>query len=143
MGKGGCGTCHFAPLFSGNTPPRYLASDVEVIGAPASPKWPLRLDPDSGRARIDHLASHLHAFKTPSLRNVALSAPYMHNGAFRTLDDVVAFYDHGGAQGLGAPIANQTLSADSLHLTLSERHAIVAFLGALTDTVVRPSASRQ
>jgi cytochrome c peroxidase len=137
MGKGGCGTCHFAPLFSGNTPPRYLNSDVEVIGTPTSPTSPLRLDADSGRARIDHLPTHMRAFKTPSLRNIALTAPYMHNGAFRTLDDVVAFYDRGGGQGAGAPIANQTLSADSLHLTQSERHAIVAFLGALTDTVVR------
>jgi cytochrome c peroxidase len=136
MGKGGCGTCHFAPLFSGNTPPRYLNSDVEVVGTPASPRSPARLDADSGRARIDHLAIHLRAFKTPSLRNVALTAPYMHNGAFRTLDEVVAFYDRGGGRGLGAPIADQTLSADSLHLTPTERRAIIAFLGTLTDTVV-------
>ena len=137
MGRGGCGTCHFAPLFGGVTPPRYLASDVEVIGTLASPNAPARLDADSGRARIDRLALHVRAFKTPSLRNVARTAPYMHNGAFRTLDEVIAFYDHGGARGVGVPIANQTLSADSLHLSASERHAIVAFLGSLTDTVIR------
>ena len=47
-----------------------------------------------------------------------------------------ALYDRGGAQGPGAPIANQTLSADALHLSPTERHAIIAFLGVLTDTVV-------
>jgi cytochrome c peroxidase len=134
MGKARCGTCHFAPLFSGNTPPLYIGSDVEVIGTPATVAAPTRLDPDSGRAGIDHLPVHLRAFKTPSLRNVALTAPYMHNGAFRTLDDVVTFYDHGGGRGAGAPIANQTLEADSLRLSTSERRILIAFLGALTDT---------
>ncbi len=137
MGKAGCGTCHFAPLFSGDTPPRYINSDVEVVGTPASPNTPSALDADSGRAKIDHMPIHLRAFKTPSLRNAAITAPYMHNGAFRTLDEVILFYDRGGALGGGGRIANQTLAADSLHLTAEERHAIVAFLGTLTDTVIR------
>jgi cytochrome c peroxidase len=133
MGKAGCGTCHFAPLFSGVTPPLYLSSDVEVIGTPSSPRRASVLDPDSGRAGIDLLPTHLRAFKTPSLRNVAGSAPYMHNGAFRTLDDVIRFYDGGGALGAGAHITNQTLAPDSLHLSASERKAIVAFIGSLTS----------
>jgi cytochrome c peroxidase len=135
MGKAGCGTCHFAPLFSGNTPPLYLSSDVEVIGTPASPGKSTMPDADSGRARIDHLPAHWRAFKTPSLRNVALTAPYMHHGAFATLDEVLRFYDGGGGEGAGARIANQTLSPDSLHLSDAERSAIIAFLGALTDTL--------
>ena len=134
MGKAGCGTCHFAPLFSGNTPPLYMSSDVEVIGTPASPARPATPDADSGRGRIDHLPAHVRAFKTPSLRNIALTAPYMHHGAFATLEDVLRFYDAGGGVGSGAKIANQTLSPDSLHLTAAERAAIIAFLGALSDT---------
>jgi cytochrome c peroxidase len=134
MGKGGCGTCHFAPLFSGVTPPLYHASDVEVVGTPRTPLRPRELDPDSGRARIDHLPNHLRAFKTPTLRNVALTAPYMHNGAFKTLDEVIDFYDHGGALGAGATIGDQTLASDSLHLSQSEKRAIIAFLKTLTDT---------
>ena len=134
MGKARCGTCHFAPLFNGTSPPLYISSDLEVIGTSASPQSPAALDSDPGRARIDHLPIHVRAFKTPSLRNVALTAPYMHNGAFRSLDEVMAFYDGGGGAGAGAHIQNQTLSSDSLRLSAVEKRQIIAFLGALTDT---------
>jgi cytochrome c peroxidase len=59
----------------------------------------------------------------------------MHNGAFGSLAQVIAFYNRGGGQGAGAALPNQTLSADALHLTLADQHALVAFLGALTDTI--------
>jgi len=132
LGKAGCGTCHFAPLFAGATPPLFRAVDAEVIGVPAAADAH-RLDDDVGRAAIDSLAQHRHAFKTPSLRNVALTAPYMHNGAFATLEQVVRFYDRGGGAGVGLRVPNQTLPAAPLHLTASERGALVAFLRALTD----------
>jgi cytochrome c peroxidase len=135
MGKAACGTCHFAPLFSGNTPPYYMNSDVEVIGTSRSALHFEVLDADSGRARIDLLPLHYRAFKTPSLRNVARTAPYMHNGAFRSLDDVMRFYEGGGGKGAGARIENQTLSADSLHLSAEERRALIAFLATLNDVV--------
>jgi cytochrome c peroxidase len=134
IGKAGCGTCHFAPLFSGNTPPRYVANDAEVIGTSISPARRAVLDPDSGRARIDHRPEHLRAFKVPSLRNVALTAPYMHNGMFSTLDDVMQFYEIGGGAGAGARVTNQTLPADSLKLSRAERKEVIAFLHTLTDT---------
>ena len=136
MGKAGCGSCHFAPLFGGVSPPLYVASDVEVIGTPARP-GSNALDPDSGRGAIDHRADHVRAFKVPSLRNVALTAPYMHNGTFLTLRQVMDFYEAGGAQG-GSRLPNQTLATDSLHLTPSERDAVIAFLQTLTDSSVRP-----
>ena len=132
MGKAACGTCHFAPLFNGTTPPLYRNADVEVIGTP---------DADSGRAAIDHLPLHHRAFKTPTLRNVTLTAPYMHHGAYRTLRDVIDFYDRGGGAGAGARIPNQTLPATPLHLTETEKRDLEAFLGALTDTVVAPPAT--
>ena len=59
-------------------------------------------------------APHLHAFKTPTARNVALTAPYMHNGVFRTLEEVVDFYDRGGGAGIGIALENQTLPAERL-----------------------------
>lgn len=143
MGKARCGSCHFAPTFGGTAPPLYIGSDVEVIGVPRSSRDSTRLDADSGRAGIDHWARDLHGFKTPSLRNVALTAPYMHNGAFATLDEVVRFYNDGGGAGRGIAVPDQTLPTHKLDLTADEQHAIVAFLRALTDTVVRSGLAKR
>ena len=141
MGKARCGTCHFAPLFGGTMPPEYWSTPPEVIGVPAGPDRPV-IDADPGRGGVDGEASHRFAFKTPTLRNVALTAPYMHNGVFRTLDEVVDFYDRGGGAGLGIDVPNQTLRRQKLGLTPEERRDIVAFLESLTDTVIttRPSS---
>ena len=136
MGKARCGTCHFAPLFDGTRPPEFTRSEVEIIGVPSTPA--LRratIDTDPGRAGVDGEALHRNAFRVPSLRNVALTAPYMHNGAYRSLEDVVAFYDRGGGIGIGEHVSYQTLPAEPLHLTPGEQRDLVAFLGALTDTV--------
>ena len=134
MGKAGCATCHFAPLFNGVTPPLYLNADVEVIGTPRVASNFALPDADSGRAHIDQLPLHVRAFKTPTVRNAALTRPYMHNGVFRSLEELLQFYNGGGGRGAGARIENQTLAPDSLHLSLAERQAIVAFIATLTDT---------
>ena len=135
MGPAKCGTCHFAPLFSGALPPTMMENEPEVIGVPARDvRRRATIDPDSGRYTVRRIDQHLHAFKTPTLRNVALTAPYMHNGVFPTLESVVDFYDGGGGAGIGARLAHQTLPADSLRLTPPQKRAIVAFMKALTDT---------
>jgi cytochrome c peroxidase len=135
MGKAGCGTCHFAPLFGGTTPPQYLESEPEVIGVPATRSAKNAVvDPDPGVFAITRALLHRHAFKTPSVRNTALTAPYMHNGVFRTLEEVVDFYERGGGNGLGLRLPNQTLSSDSLHLSRREKRDLVAFMEALTDS---------
>ncbi|MEP6491140.1 MAG: cytochrome c peroxidase [bacterium] len=146
MGKARCGSCHFAPLFSGVMPPDFARSELEIIGVPESDaaKRP-RVDGDSGRARVDGLAVHAHAFKVPTLRNVALTAPYMHNGVFATLEAVVDFYNRGGGVGIGERLPEQTLPSRRLGLTAGERRDLVAFLGALTDSsalVVGAGAAR-
>jgi cytochrome c peroxidase len=135
MGKGRCGTCHFAPLFSGVMPPEFTRSELEIIGVPrTNATHDANVDPDSGRAHVDGLGVHAHAFKVPTLRNVALTAPYMHNGVFATLDDVVEFYNRGGGAGIGEHLAGQTLPARPLGLSIAERRDLVAFLRALTDS---------
>ena len=134
-GKAKCATCHFAPLYNGTVPPLYQEAEVEVLGVPARAAWRgARVDPDSGRFRLTRAAPHLHAFKTPTVRNAALTAPYMHNGVYRTLDEVVDFYNRGGGAGIGVALGNQTLPPDSLGLTPAERRSLVAFMRALTDT---------
>jgi cytochrome c peroxidase len=138
MGKAKCGTCHFAPLFNGTVPPAFVKTEVEVIGVPATTSTSRpQLDPDPGRMRITAAALHRHAFKTPTVRNAAVTPPYMHNGAFRTLEEVVDFYDRGGGVGMGLRVPNQTLPGDSLHLTTREKRDLIAFMHALTDTMPR------
>jgi cytochrome c peroxidase len=135
MGKAACATCHFAPVFGGALPPTLLESEPEVIGVPSRPDTAdATIDPDPGVAGFDHATIHRHAFKTPSLRNVELTAPYMHNGVYRTLEDVVDFYDRGGGAGIGIALPNQTLSPEPLRLGVREKRDLIAFMRALTDT---------
>ena len=138
MGKAKCGTCHFMPLFSGAKPPRYYYIESEVIGVPATnDKIKPKLDSDSGRYFSTQSKLHLFSFKTPTLRNVALTAPYMHNGVFKTMEEVVDFYNKGGGKGLKIAPVNQSLPFDKLNLTLNEKKDIIVFMRALTDTAGR------
>jgi cytochrome c peroxidase len=130
MGKGKCATCHFMPLFNGSFPPRYTAMETEVIGVPLA-IGKKEIDPDMGRYDIVKFGFLKHAFKTPTIRNAAGSAPYMHNGVFKSLEQVVDFYNIGGGTGLGLNIDNQTLPFDKLGLTNKEQKEIVAFIESL------------
>ncbi len=144
MGKAKCGTCHFMPLFSGAKPPRYYYNETEVIGVPdKNIKTNARLDEDEGRSLTTGLPLHKYAFKTTTLRNISLTAPYMHNGVFKTLEDVLDFYNNGGGKGLHISPPNQTLPFEKLNLTRAEQQDIIVFLKTLTDTVLnKPSALR-
>ena len=135
-GKGKCASCHFLPAFNGAVPPTYRSSDVEVLGVPVQARTRgAKVDLDSGRFLVTHAEPHLFAFKTPGIRNAALTAPYMHNGVYRSLEEVVDFYDRGGGAGIGIDLPNQTLPRTPLKLTAAERRALVAMMRALTDTV--------
>jgi len=140
VGKGKCATCHFLPLTNGTVPPMYQKTDVEVLGVPARPDTVnARIDGDEGRYRITRSAPHRFAFRTPSLRNVALTAPYMHNGAYPTLESVIDFYNRGGGAGIGIHLEYQTLPPDALGLTTVEQRELISFLRALTDTAATRS----
>ncbi|MES2807248.1 MAG: cytochrome c peroxidase [Bacteroidota bacterium] len=134
MGKAQCGTCHFAPLFNGLIPPIYQRTEMEIIGVPKTdnPKL-VQADDDEGSFRQMPQEYNRGSFKTPTVRNVAKTGPYMHNGSFHTLEKVVEFYNAGGGNGWGLDNPNQTLSADSLKLTKVEVKQIVSFLNSLTD----------
>ncbi|MEN9592370.1 MAG: hypothetical protein RJA21_829 [Gemmatimonadota bacterium] len=135
VGKGKCATCHFLPLTNGTVPPMFQKSELEVLGVPVRAVTNGgRIDPDVGRYRISISAPNKYAFRTASIRNVALTAPYMHNGAYPTLESVVDFYNRGGGAGIGIRLDNQTLPPDPLHLSAGEQRALVTFMRALTDT---------
>lgn len=126
--KAGCATCHGGPMFSDFR--------FHVIGVPqeGGGKAVIPGD-DAGREEHTSSAADRYAFRTPTLRNVELTAPYMHDGVFTTLEEVVSFYDQ-GAQPRHASIPDalvDPLVREPLLLTDEEVQAIVQFLQALTD----------
>lgn len=135
MGKAGCGTCHFPPHFGGLRPPHFTETESENIGVWARfDTIQPSMDNDKGVYNFTKNIYFKGQFKVSSLRNISQTAPYMHNGAFATLEDVITFYDKGGAKGVGIDNPHQTLPADALHLTANDIHAIIAFLHTLNDS---------
>jgi cytochrome c peroxidase len=112
-GGAGCSSCHVPPTFA-------LAADARSNGL------------DAGETRL---------FKAPSLRSVGLTGPYMHDGRFATLADVVGFYDHGIQA--GPALDNRLRQAgrpQRLNLSLADRAALVAFLMTLNDPALTKDA---
>ncbi|MEM6262369.1 MAG: cytochrome c peroxidase [Bacteroidota bacterium] len=140
MGKAACATCHFAPVFNGTVPPKFHESEGEVLGVPTAPDTAnATLDDDPGRQKSgfirDNHPIYLNAFKTPTVRNIEMTGPYMHNGVYTSLEQVMDFYNRGGGYGIGIELENQTLPPDPLGLTQQEITDVINFMEALTDTV--------
>lgn len=114
-GRAGCAVCHGGPDF---TDGRFHNTGVG---------WSNGKFADLGRYVVTNDDRDFGAFKTPSLRDVALSAPYMHDGSLATLEDVVRFYSDGGHRN-----PNQDPRMRAPHFTPDESRALVAFLRALT-----------
>ena len=133
MSRSQCATCHFAPQFNG-VKPSYIGSEFEVLGVPHDTLY-RKLDADLGRAKVYPEIETKHAFRTGTLRNIAKTAPYMHNGVFTTLDQVLEFYNQGGGVGRGFELPNQTLSSDPLQLTSFDKSQLIAFMQSLTEAV--------
>ena len=87
---------------------------------------------DSGRALISGKMEDLGKFKTPGLRNIAITAPYMHNGMFKSLMEVIEFYNDPGKI-VPNSINRDSLLAKPLGLTNDEKKDLEAFLLSLTD----------
>ncbi len=113
-----CFECHAAPTFSNGT--------FRVIGVPGD---------DPGRAGVASDAPQ-GAFKVPTLRNIALTAPYMHDGSLATLEEVIDFYADGGGRAHGVSGVDQFVLG--FELTDQEKADLIAFLYALTDEQARP-----
>jgi cytochrome c peroxidase len=141
MGRAKCGTCHFVPNFNGVKPP-YIGSEFEVLGTPGDTSFK-ELSSDMGRYMINKAPETLHAFRTGSIRNAEYTKPYMHNGVFKSLEEVIDFYDVGGGQGKKLVVNNQTLPGDSLHLTITEKKELLAFIYSLNEDIIfeEPPAS--
>lgn len=136
MGKANCATCHFPPTFSGLVPPFFRENESEILGVLQNPTSNF-LDEDQGRS-VNQIGTENSwifekSFKTVTLRNVELTAPYFHNGAFQTLEEVIDFYNDGGGQGKGIFVQNQTLPSDKLELKDNEKKDLILFMKSLSD----------
>lgn len=114
-GKAHCQACHSGPNF---TDGRFHNLGVGYANGAFA---------DEGRAKVTKSPDDLGAFKTPGLRSIAQTAPYLHDGSEKTLEDVVAFYDRGGV-----PNPNLDPLMLPLALTARERAELVEFMKALT-----------
>jgi cytochrome c peroxidase len=115
-----------------------LAPGVETQLDPASMPGVFSPEPpDLGRFEVTREERDRYAYKTPSLRNVALTAPYMHDGSLATLEQVIDFYDRGGIDNPGRDPLLLPLG-----LTVEEKQALVAFLRALTGDNVDQLAAQ-
>ncbi len=116
--EGNCIDCHFTPDFTGD----------EFINIGLFNGKELN---DAGRFEITGDSTHLGAFKVPGLRNVAVTAPYMHNGIFATLEEVIAFYNDPSS------FTQRAIQPDPrivpLGLAAKQKSDLKAFLEALTD----------
>jgi cytochrome c peroxidase len=123
-GKGNCTACHIGPTF---TDERFHNTGVAVRDGRIA---------DEGRFRVTLREPDRGAFKTPTLREVARTAPYMHDGSLATLEEVIEFYDRGGR-------ANPGLDAGirPLGLSTEEKGSLAAFLRSLSGTVTDGGAS--
>ncbi len=117
-GKAGCVACHSGPLFS----------DEEFHNTGVA--WRDGTLRDEGRARKTHRSQDRGAFKTPTLREIDRTAPYMHDGSFGTLAQVVDYYSGGGVK---TPEIDGRIRP--LHLSVSEKQDLVAFLKSLTGHI--------
>ena len=121
-----CFECHNFPTF--NNP------DFKAIGVPNIENK----EPDLGRAEIVG-KGYENAFKVPTLRNIALTAPYMHNGIFKSLDEVIDFYAGGGGRAHGFKGSQLDDKIRKFELSNEERKDLIAFMHALTDESNKPT----
>lgn len=117
--KAKCFDCHFGPDFTGDEFRNiglYNGADLN----------------DRGRFNVTKDSADLGKFKVPGLRNVAVTGPYMHNGTFKTLKDVIEYYDNPD-KFVPNSVNRDTLLSAPLNLTSQEKEDLLSFLISLTD----------
>jgi cytochrome c peroxidase len=125
-GKANCTACHVGPTF---TDERFHNTGV-AWSEPSASSGQAGGFQDEGRFAVSGKPADHGAFKTPTLREIARTAPYMHDGSVTTLEEVVDFYDAGGR-----PNPHIDREIQSLHLSVEEKQALVAFLKSLSGSI--------
>jgi cytochrome c peroxidase len=120
--KGDCFHCHSLGLFTDN---KFRNNGIDSI----------YIGNDLGRYNVTTNTNDIGLFKTPTLRNIELTAPYMHDGRFQTLDQVIDHYNSGVKHSATLdPIMTKPSKIYGLGLTTIEKYDLIAFLKTLTDT---------
>ena len=145
--KGNCAACHPGRPAEDGSPPLFTDFTYDNLGVPRNPENPFyslppEFNPD-GMGYIDYGLgmtvndkAHNGKFRVPTLRNVAITAPYMHNGIFKTLFIVIAFYNTRDVAGWPEPEVSGNMNTEEmgdLRLTNQEIEDLVVFLRTLTD----------
>lgn len=117
----GCSHCHFNPLFTNND---FKNNGIEDVGSLAD-------FPDPGRGAVTGNLYDNGRFKVPSLRNIAATAPYMHDGRYANLSEVLDHYSSGGHG-----VANEDVNIRPFTLTERQKQDMIAFLHTLTDSTL-------
>jgi cytochrome c peroxidase len=145
--KGNCAACHPSKPDAEGSPPLFTDFTYDNLGVPRNPdnpfyKLPKEFNPDGdkyvdlGLGPIVKDPNQNGRFKVPTLRNVTRTAPYMHNGVFKTLKEVVDFYNTRDTKTWSSPEVPDTVNKKELGhlgLTAQEVDDIIAFLNTLTD----------
>ena len=136
--KARCVNCHSGPLFTDSS---FRIQGVEQIGpgrpsATTNTGTPRPTGGDEGRFLNTGDRRDIGAFRVVGLRQIAQTAPYMHDGAIATLEEVIEFYDRGG--GDEATIDRENIDPElvPLGLTTAEKQDLLAFMHALTDSTI-------
>lgn len=124
MGQGGADCFHCHPSGGG----RFTDGQIRNNGLDPESLWS-----DLGLGALTGLPQDRAKFKTPSLRNVALTAPYMHDGRFQTLEEVIEHYNSGGHASTTVD-PNMKYTTGGLQLSAAKKAQLIAFLHTLTDT---------
>ncbi len=123
FGQGQCAVCHIPPHFHDDA----LAS----LGVPISAEKGAPLDTDPGFGAVIRKRDGFGSFKTPGLRNISRTAPYMHNGVFKTIEEVIDFYSDGGGRGRGIEVYAQDAKVVKLDLSEQQKKDLISFLKSL------------
>jgi cytochrome c peroxidase len=145
--KGNCAKCHPSQPGPNGEPPLFTNFKYDNIGVPRNLLSPFYTQPswqnpdgtgfiDVGLSKTTGRPQDAGRFKIPTLRNIAVTAPYFHNGVFTTLEDAILFYDSRDLGGFAVPEVLQGVNRvdmGSLHLTEQEKLDLIEFLKTLTD----------
>ncbi len=126
--KGNCLHCHTTDANALGTTTKFSNNGLDEFTSPIEFK-------DRGKGGVTNRDSDIGLFRIPSLRNVGVTSPYMHDGRFESLEEVIDFYTHGVNNSYNLDSKIEQSHQKGLNLTREEKESIILFLHTLTDSI--------